>query len=78
MVVDLVCDAWYGASLSCGIFFLWRQFVKIGFRMKVDWFMTTKLLLCVTYNLRKFKIHNMIESNKYYELICIFYVVLEK
>ena len=57
MVVDLMWDAWYGASLSCGIFFLWCQFVKIGFRMKVHWFMTTKLLLCVTYNLHKFKIH---------------------
>ena len=46
MVVDLMWKAWYGASLSCGIFFLWCQFVKIGFRMKVHWFMTTKLLLC--------------------------------
>ena len=55
------------ASLSC---FLWCQFVKIGFRMKVHWFMTTKLLLCVTYNLHKFKIQ-MIESNKYYEMICM-------
>ena len=54
MVVDLMRDAWHGASLSCGIFFLWCQFVKIGFRMKVHWFMTTILLLCVTYNLHKF------------------------
>ena len=46
MVVDLMWKAWHGASLSCGIFFLWCQFVKIGFRMKVHWFMTTKLLLC--------------------------------
>ena len=49
--------AWYGASLSCGIFFLWCQFVKTGFRMKVHWFMSTKLLLCVTCNLHKFKIN---------------------
>ena len=32
--------------------------------------MTTKLLLYITYNLHKFKIH-MIESNKYYEMICM-------
>ena len=57
MVVDLMSEAWHGASLSCGIFFLWCQFVKIGFRIKVHWFMTTILLLCVTYNLHKFKIH---------------------
>ena len=71
MVVDLKLDAWHGASLSCGIFFLWGQFVKIGFRMKVHWFMTSKLLLySVSYNLHKFKIH-IIESDKYYEVICI-------
>ena len=57
MVVGLMWIAWWGASLSCGMFFLWCQFVKIGFRMKVHWFMTTKWLLCVTYNLHKFKIH---------------------